>query len=432
MFHTNNFAINEKGNLTIGGVDTIDLAKDFKTPLMVIDEEFIRAKCNEYKNAMNTYFNGNGIVCYASKAFCCKEICRIMADEGMGLDVVSGGELYTAINAGFPAERIMFHGNNKDDDEITLAICHGVGRIVVDNFTELEKLNNVGVKHHKKINIMLRIKPGIDAHTHDYIRTGQIDSKFGFAIETGEAFDAVKASLELENVVLKGIHCHIGSQIFEIEPFQLASKTMLGFMRKVKAILNYDIEELNLGGGFGISYTNEDNPKSVDEIISQVSNTITKTCEFYDMNIPYIVFEPGRSIIAPAGITLYKVGNIKEIPSIRNYVSINGGMTDNPRYALYQSKYDMMIANKANEDKNYIATIAGKCCESGDLIGKDIKIQTPQADDILAVFATGAYNYSMASNYNRITKPAVVSVNKGRVKLIIKRESVEDIIKNDI
>lgn len=432
MSVSQHISINENGHLAIGGIDTTDLAKDFRTPLMVLDEEHIRNKCKEYKSALLNHFDNNGAVAYASKAMCCKEICRIMADEGMHLDIVSAGELYTAINSGFPAERIYFHGNSKDDDELTLAICHGVGRIVVDNFTELERLEAFGTKLHKKIRVLLRIKPGIDAHTHDFIRTGQIDSKFGFALETGEAFEAVKACIENNNITLMGIHCHIGSQIFEIEPFQLAAKTMVGFMHKVKSELDYEIAELNLGGGFGIKYTEDDKPVDIDTVFENVANTIKKTCDFYSVKLPFVIFEPGRSIIGNAGLTLYKVTSVKEIPHIRNYVAINGGMGDNPRYALYGAQYDMVLANKASEPHNYTATIAGRYCESGDLLGENIKIAKPEPGDVLAVLSTGAYNYSMASNYNRIPRPAVVSVNKGRVKLIIKRETVEDVVKNDI
>ncbi len=432
MFVSDNLNINEKGHLEIGGVDTTDLARDFKTPLYVIDESLIREKCREYKNAVNKHFNGKGMICYASKAFCCKEMCRIINDEDMGLDVVSGGELYTAISVNFPIDKIIFHGNNKTEDDLTLAIRYGVGRIVVDNITELENLNILSAKHHKKTGIMLRIKPGVDAHTHDFIRTGQIDSKFGFALETGEAFEAICKAFKCENLELRGLHCHIGSQIFENEPYQLAAKTMLGLIAKVKNELDFEIKELNLGGGFGIKYTDEDYPKNCDEILGHISHTIAKTCEFYKINEPFIYLEPGRSIIGPAGITLYKIGSIKNIPDIRTYVAVDGGMADNPRYALYQAKYDMLIANKASQEKNFRATIAGRCCESGDLLGENVMIQTPEVDDVFAVLSTGAYNYSMASHYNRLTMPAVVSVNNGKVKLIVKRESVDDIIKNDL
>jgi len=432
MFVSKNLGVSENGNLTIGGVDTADLVKDYKTPLYVMDEELIRENCRSFKTSIDKYYNGKGLVCYASKAFCCKEICRIMHEEGMGLDVVSSGELYTAINAGFPINQICFHGNNKVEDELTLAISYGVQRIVVDNIFELNKLNDLAGKLRKKVGIMFRIKPGIDAHTHDFVKTGQIDSKFGFALETGEAFEAVKLALSCENLELRGLHCHIGSQIFDIEPFKLAAKVMLELIAKIKNELNFEIADLNLGGGFGIKYIPSDNPVEYETYMQEVSDTIKQTCKDLEINLPFIIIEPGRSIVGPAGITLYKIGGIKEIPAVRTYVSVDGGMTDNPRYALYKSEYDMVIANKANKPKDFVATIAGKCCESGDLLGENVNIQTPELNDTLAVLATGAYNYSMASNYNRIPKPPVVLVSKGKYRVIIKRESLDDVIKNDI
>lgn len=432
MFVSKNLGVSENGNLTIGGVDTADLVKDYKTPLYVMDEELIRENCRSFKTSIDKYYNGKGLVCYASKAFCCKEICRIMHEEGMGLDVVSSGELYTAINAGFPINQICFHGNNKVEDELTLAISYGVQRIVVDNIFELNKLNDLAGKLRKKVGIMFRIKPGIDAHTHDFVKTGQIDSKFGFALETGEAFEAVKLALSCENLELRGLHCHIGSQIFDIEPFKLAAKVMLELIAKIKNELNFEIADLNLGGGFGIKYIPSDNPVEYETYMQEVSDTIKQTCKDLEINLPFIIIEPGRSIVGPAGITLYKIGGIKEIPAVRTYVSVDGGMTDNPRYALYKSEYDMVIANKANKPKDFVATIAGKCCESGDLLGENVSIQIPELNDTLAVLATGAYNYSMASNYNRIPKPPVVLVSKGKYRVIIKRESLDDVIKNDI
>lgn len=432
MFNSTNLSVNEKGNLVIGGVDTADLVRDYKTPLYVYDEDLIRETCRSYKKSLEKYYNSNGQVCYASKAFSCKEMCRIIMDEGLGLDVVSAGEFYTAISAGYPAKDICFHGNNKTEEELMFAIRHGVGRIIVDNIIELHKLNELAKKSLNKIGILFRIKPGIDAHTHDFVKTGQIDSKFGFALETGEAFEAVKEALTCENLEFKGIHCHIGSQIFDVEPFTHAANVMLDFIKKIKDELNYEIDELDLGGGFGIKYIDEDNPLPYEKYMEAVLTTVKDTCHKLALKEPFISFEPGRSIVGEAGITLYKVGSIKTIPNIRTYVAIDGGMTDNPRYALYQSKYDMLIANKADQPKDFVATIAGKCCESGDLIGENVKIQTPEVDDTLAVLSTGAYNYSMASNYNRIAKPAAVTVKNGKSKIIIKRESIEDLVKNDI
>lgn len=416
----------------MGGVDAVELVREFGTPLYVMDERTIRGHCRTFQKSIEDNYGGNGLTVYASKAFNCKEMCRIIKDEGLGIDVVSGGELYTALSVDFPPERIVFHGNNKTEEEIKTALEAGVGRIVVDNLFELRTIEQMAQRLNKNAGVMIRIKPGIDAHTHNFIRTGQIDSKFGFALETGEAFSAVKEVLEQKNVTLKGVHCHIGSQIFEIEPFKAAAEVMLGFMAKVKEELCYEIKELNLGGGFGIRYLIDDDAKLYKTFMEQVSITVKETCKRLKLNIPFIMIEPGRAIIGPAGTTLYTVGAVKTIPGIRNYVSVDGGMTDNPRYILYQSEYSIAVANKIDEPADYIATIAGRCCESGDLIQEEAKIQTPEAGDILAVFCTGAYNYSMASNYNRVPRPAVVMIKDGKPRLIIKRESYEDMVKNDI
>ena len=432
MFVSKNLAVNENGHLTIGGIDTVDLAKQYGTPLYVMDEDLIRENCRSFKTSIDKYYDGKGLVCYASKAFCCKAVCRIMMEEGIGLDVVSEGELYTAASVGFPMEKVHFHGNNKTDGELLLAVKYGVGAVVVDNIFELERLNRIAAENGVKVNIMFRIKPGIDAHTHDFVRTGQIDSKFGFALETGEAFEAVKKALELENVNLSGLHCHIGSQIFDIDPFVLAAEVMIKFIAKIRDELGFEVKELNLGGGFGIKYTDEDTPVPYDKYMERVSEKVKEICGEKNVALPYIVIEPGRSIAAPAGITLYTVGGIKHIPNIRTYVSVDGGMGDNPRYALYKSKYDAVIANKADQPRSETVTIAGKCCESGDLIGEGMPLQKAEAGDIAAVLATGAYNYSMSSNYNRIPKPAVVMVKGGESRVVVKRETLEDIVRNDV
>lgn len=432
MFVSKNLGVNEQGHLTIGGIDTVSLAKEYGTPLYVMDEDLIRESCRSFKDSIDRYYGGEGLVCYASKAFCCKAMCRIMMDEGIGLDVVSEGELFTAMGVGFPMDKVCFHGNNKTDEELSLAIRYGVGRIIVDNIFELERLNRLAGESGKKVNIMYRIKPGIDAHTHDFIRTGQIDSKFGFALETGEAFDAVKKALEMENVTLSGLHCHIGSQIFDIDPFVLAAEVMINFIAKIKDELGFEVKELNLGGGFGIKYTDEDTPVPYDKYMENVSVKVKELCKEKNISLPFILIEPGRSIAAPAGITLYTVGGVKNIPNIRTYVSVDGGMGDNPRYALYKSKYDVVAANRADQPKSETVTIAGKCCESGDLIGEGMPIQKVQEGDIIAVLATGAYNYSMSSNYNRIPKPAVVMVRGGESRVVVKRETLEDIVRNDV
>lgn len=427
-----NLQINAAGHLTIGGADTIALAEEFGTPLYVMDEDKIRQVCRMYKSSIETCYGGNGLPLFASKAFCCKEICRIMNEEGMGLDVVSGGELYTAMQAGFPAKRIQFHGNNKTQDEISYALSCGIGHFVVDNLSELELLDETAGEKHCHVDILLRIKPGIDAHTHQFIRTGQIDSKFGFALETGEAMDAAKAAIHAKNLTLTGVHCHIGSQIFEIQPFELAAKVMLGFIRDVRTETGVELQELNLGGGFGIKYVENDQPVPYDRYMELVSNAVHMCCNEYDLTAPKIYIEPGRSIVGEAGLTLYKIGSVKQIPNIRTYVSIDGGMTDNPRYILYQSQYEAVVANKANESADFEVTIAGRCCESGDLIQEGAKIQRCIPGDILAVLSTGAYNYSMASNYNRVPRPAVVFVKDGAPRLAVRRESYEDLIRNDI
>ncbi|MCI5905059.1 MAG: diaminopimelate decarboxylase [Oscillospiraceae bacterium] len=432
MFVSENLSVNEKGHLAVSGVDTVDLAAQYGTPLYVMDEEVIRSACRRFKKSIDSFYGGAGLVCYASKAFCCREMCRIMKDEGIGLDVVSGGELYTAASVDFPMENICFHGNNKTDEELTLALEKKVGRIIVDNIFELERLNALAEKAGVTANIMYRIKPGIDAHTHNFIRTGQIDSKFGFALETGEAFEAVKKAIELKNINLAGLHCHIGSQIFDIDPFVHAAEVMLGFIAKIKNELGFEVKQLNLGGGFGIKYTNSDNPAPFENYMEKVSVKVKEVCEKENISLPFIIIEPGRSIAAPAGLTLYTVGGIKNIPNIRTYVSIDGGMCDNPRYALYKSEYDIEVANKAGEPKTESITLAGKCCESGDLIGENMPVQHIEVGDTVAVLATGAYNYSMSSNYNRIPKPAVVMVKDGSSRVVVKRETMEDIIRNDL
>ncbi len=432
MLVSKNLAVNEQGHLTVGGMDTVELAKEYGTPLYIMDEGLIREHCRSFRESMDKYYGGQGLVCYASKAFCCKAMCRIMLEEGLGLDVVSEGELYTALSVGFPPEKLCFHGNNKTDHELSYALENGVGRIIVDNIYELERLDRLAEKTGRTANIMYRIKPGIDAHTHNFIMTGQIDSKFGFALETGEAYEAVKKAIECSHINLVGLHCHIGSQIFDIDPFVKAAEVMLTFIAKIKDELGFEVKELNLGGGFGIRYTEEDAPVGYDKYMEKVSEKVKEVCAEKNVKLPFILIEPGRSIAAPAGITLYTVGGRKEIPNIRTYVSIDGGMGDNPRYALYQSRYDVEVANKANLPKTETVTVAGKCCETGDLIGEGMPIQPVEPGDILAVLATGAYNYSMSSNYNRIPKPPVVMIRDGKSRVVVKRETFEDIVRNDI
>lgn len=432
MFVSENLGVNENGNLTFGGLDTVELAKEYKTPLYLMDEDLIRRNCRVFKESFNRYYGGEGRAFYASKAFCCKAICRIMAEEDMGLDVVSAGELFTAASVGFPAERIGFHGNNKTEEELDFALSYNVGHIVVDNMQELETLNRMANERGKTACVMFRIKPGIDAHTHDFIKTGQIDSKFGVALETGEAFEIIKKAALMNNIRVTGVHCHIGSQIFDIDPFVSAADVMLKFIKKLKDELSLEIKELNLGGGFGIKYTEKDDPVPYDKYMEKVSERVNSLCEELNIKRPYIMIEPGRSIVGPAGMTLYTVGAVKEIPKIRTYVSVDGGMCDNPRYALYKSEYEAVVANKASLCRSERVTLAGKCCESGDLIGENMKLQKALPGDIVAVCATGAYNYSMSSNYNRNLTPAVVMVKDKKAKIAVRRQTPEDIIRNDI
>lgn len=432
MFVNNCLNINAQGHLTIGGCDTVELAKKYGTPVYVIDEAAVRETCRSYVKSFQNHYDGKGMALYASKALSCMELCRIADQEGMGLDVVSGGELYTAQKAGFPMEKIHFHGNNKTDEELEMALRLGVGKIVVDNLFEMDRLNEMALKFGVIPRISMRIKPGVDAHTHDFIRTGQIDSKFGFALETGEALSAVKHALACENLELTELHCHIGSQIFDIDPFVTAAEIMMDFISEIKAETAHEIKELNLGGGFGIKYAEEDTPVAYDNYMKAVSRAVKAKAAEHALAVPFIFIEPGRSVVGEAGITLYTVGGIKEIPNIRTYVSVDGGMCDNIRYALYQSKYTVITANKADKPADTVVTVAGKCCESGDLVQENTAIAKAQPGDIIAVLSTGAYNYSMASNYNRIPKPPVVMVKDGKSRTVVKRETYEDLIKNDI
>lgn len=432
MFVSENLGVNDAGHLTVGGVDTVGLAEEYGTPLYVMDEQLIRKNLRRFHDSMNKYYDGRGEVHYASKAFSCMAMCRVVASEGDGLDAVSAGELYTAYKAGFPMEKVGFHGNNKTDEELRFAVKAGVGHIIVDNISELHRLEEIAAELNVQPHIMFRIKPGIDAHTHDFVKTGQIDSKFGFALETGEAFEAVKEAVGCKNVKLSGLHCHIGSQIFDIAPFEEAARVMLEFIAKIKNELDYEIEGLNLGGGFGIKYLDEHDPAPFEVYLERVSKVVRAECDRLGVKLPFMYIEPGRSIAAPAGLTLYTVGARKEIPDIRTYISVDGGMADSPRYILYKSEYEAIVANKANEERSERVTIAGKCCESGDLIGENMPLQHAESGDIIAVCTTGAYNYSMSSNYNRLQKPAVVFVNEGESRIVVKRETLDDIIRNDI
>jgi len=430
--------INNSGNLELGGCGVASVAREHGTPVYIMDEQKIRDNCRVYMNAIKEYYKsgtgstGGGIALYASKAFACKYIYRIAAEEGMGIDVASGGELYTADAAGFPMEKVYFHGNNKTADELKMALDNNVGRIVIDNADELVLLNTLAVQAGKKAKISIRVKPGIDAHTHDFVRTGKIDSKFGVAIETGDAEETVKFAAGLSNIEVVGVHCHIGSQIFDKEPFELAAEVMLNFIADMSDRHGIILTEVNLGGGFGIKYTGGDDPISYDAYIKAVSTVVDGVCKKRNIPKPYIVMEPGRSIVADAGLTVYTAGSVKEIGGVCKHIIVDGGMTDNPRYALYGAKYDAVIVERPTAERTEKVTVAGRSCEEGDVLIKDIMMPPVFAGDLIAVLATGAYNYSMASNYNRIPRPPVIMVKDGRAAVAVRRETYEDLVRNDM
>lgn len=420
--------VNKEGHLEIGGVDVLALRERFGTPLVVIDEQLVRETCRAYMREFADRPGQQAGVLYASKAFLTPALCRIMKQEGLGLDVVSGGELHIALSADFPAQDIYFHGNNKSLDELTMALDHGVGRIVVDNFHEMDMLQELASSRNETPDILLRITPGVEAHTHEYIRTGQIDSKFGFTLPNGQAIEAVGRAVECSHLNLVGLHCHIGSQIFEMSSYRHAVEVMCSFLRDIKDRYGLELDELDLGGGFGIYYNEEDTPASIREYAHQVLDTLDEVCSELELAKPKVLIEPGRSIIGPAGTNLYTVGSIKEIPGHRKYVAVDGGMPDNIRPALYGAKYDALVANRAWDQTLETVNIAGKCCESGDMLMVDGKLGPAQPGDIIAMLATGAYGYSMASNYNSLTRPAVVLVKDAQADLIIRRERYEDLV----
>lgn len=420
----------EENELYVGGIKASTLSKEYGTPLYVVDEELVRSNCRRYYNAMKCEERGNRVT-YAGKAFINMSMCNLVNEENLYLDVVSGGELYTAYKAGFPLERIYFHGNNKSDYEIDLGVRLGIGRFVVDNLHELEVLNSIAQEYGRVQKVYLRITPGVEAHTHEYIKTGQLDSKFGFPVIGDTVYDVVKRAIELEYIELSGLHCHIGSQIFDLEPFEDTTEIMLNLINNIKNKIGYEIKELDLGGGFGIYYTEGDKPKEIEEYCSVIINKAEKVCKNLKMNIPILSIEPGRSIVGNAGVTLYTVGAIKEVPNIRKYVSVDGGMSDNIRPALYSANYESLIANRVYDNSKEVVTIAGKCCESGDVLLNSIEMPKMETGDILAIMSTGAYGHSMANNYNRIPKAAVVSVNNGNSRLICKRETYEDLLRNE-
>ena len=427
--------VNAAGHLEIGGADCCDLARAFKTPLYVFDEAYIRRMMRLYQDTINEEYEGRGLVLYASKAFSCKAMYAIAKEEGIGVDVVSGGELYTALSVGFPAEKIYLHGNNKLAYERAEALDAKLGGIIVDAYTEADALEKEAEERGIVQDVLIRVNPGVEAHTHAYVQTATPDSKFGFSAADGAAMAMTRHVLEKKHLRLRGFHCHIGSQIFEKHSFVLAAEKMCAFIEAVRKETGFEADTLNLGGGFGIWYTDEDAKIPVEGYkgyLTALIGAVKKECNARGLKLPFLLIEPGRSIVGEAGITLYTVGAIKEIPGIRKYLAVDGGMFDNPRYCLYQSKYTAVLANRAAEEPRERVAIAGKCCESGDLIGVDFNLPEAKEGDLIAVLSTGAYNYSMASNYNRNFIPAAVLVKDGKARYIVKPQTYEDLVRNDV
>lgn len=421
--------INEQGNIEIGGCDLVDLANEYGTPLYVFDEATIRSITNSYKDAFKEYPNMR--MMFASKAFMTKAICKIMEQEGFGLDLCSGGEIYTANSAGFDMSKTMFNGNNKTYEELSMAIEYGIGTISVDNFFELALLNSIADANNKNVRILLRITPGIECHTHEYIQTGHLDSKFGFDLtQIDEAIELIKD--EYKNLELIGLHAHIGSQIFEKQVYFDEVGVLFKEMRRIRDTHRIELTEVNLGGGLGIKYTENDEPISVYEIAQTIIDAIKLNTQKYELKEPFVFIEPGRSIVGTAGVTIYTAGSSKQVPNGRRYQAVDGGMSDNARPSLYQAEYTVEVANKPNETETEMITIAGKHCESGDILAKDITLPIIEEGDVICFYNTGAYGYSMSSNYNRVLKPAVVLVNNGKSDIIINRQTYEQLCESDV
>ncbi|MDQ2731509.1 MAG: diaminopimelate decarboxylase [Armatimonadota bacterium] len=426
--------INDQNHLVIGGCDALDLVTQFGSPLYVMDEDTVRQHCRLFKRAFAKAWPGSEVT-YAGKAFLPMAMCRIVDEEGLGLDVASGGELHTALKAQFPPSRILLHGNNKSVEELRMAVDAGVGRIVVDNLMELEVLRTLASPE-KPVSILIRVTPGIDPHTHRRIRTGQADTKFGLGIPDGQAMLAIQTALKMENVKLLGLHCHAGSQLLDMSAHTAAAEIMVDFMADVRAATRWTPEDLNLGGGFGIRYLPEHTPPTPDEAATAIAAALQRKLDEKDIPYPRLLVEPGRAIVAEAGVTLYTVGAIKQVsipeaPFQRLYVSVDGGMSDNPRPQLYDARYHSLIANRAGDAPDQVATIAGKHCET-DILIWDMPLAGPKQGDVLAVLCTGAYNQAMSSNYNRLPRPALVFVKDGKAELVIRRETLDDLLSTEV
>ncbi len=427
------YTLDDNNQPVVGGVNLVELARTYGTPLFVLDETTIRAAAKAYTDTLSTAYPGPSLPLYACKANMNMGLVKLMEQCGMGLDVVSGGELYTAIQAGFPMERVLFNGNNKTTQELELAIHHGVGRISADNFQDLEFIHKIAATKGKKVDVLLRITPGIECHTHDYIKTGHVDSKFGFDLsQLPVAIDRILEEFR-ETITLKGLHAHIGSQIFEIKPFEDLIEVMMNIYYNIREQYSgLVLEDIDVGGGLGIMYTGQDDPPAVPEAVARIAEKLAAYAKRLNYPMPRLLMEPGRSMIATAGLTLYSVGSMKDVPGVRKYVAVDGGMGDNIRPALYQAQYSAVVANKVGVPVEETVSIVGKYCESGDVLIKGLPVPRLENGDVLVVFGTGAYNYSMASNYNRFPRPAVVLVGGGKAHVLVQRETYDTIIQQDL
>jgi diaminopimelate decarboxylase len=416
------------GVLAIGGVDCIEIAERFGTPAYVLDEEDLLSRCEEWKSAF-----ADADVYYAAKAFLCVAVARWVVEAGLGIDVCTGGELAVAQRAGVPPDRIVFHGNNKSTTELERGVAYGVGRVVVDSFEELARLAFVAERSGVRQRILLRVTPGVEAHTHEYVATGQEDQKFGFSLASGAAAEAARRALRLPSLELVGVHAHIGSQIFETQGFALAAHRMVGLLSEIRSEHGVQLAELNLGGGLGIAYTDADLPMPINEVADRLSEIVRRECAAAGLDLPRLAVEPGRAIVGPSTVTVYEVGTVKQLPGLRTYVSVDGGMSDNIRTALYDAHYTATLASRISDASPAHVTVCGKHCESGDIVVKDVALPSDLAPgDLIAVPASGAYHRSMASNYNHVPRPPVVAVRDGNARVIVRRETEDDLLRLDV
>lgn len=427
--HIKPSTVERKENLFIGGCDTVELTKKYGTPLYVVDETTLRNICHDYKNAFKSYPHTR--MMYASKALCTSAIVKILDEEGFGFDTVSIGEIHTVLNAGVELSHVLFNGNNKTERELDYAIKNGISRISVDNFYEIDLISKVAGRYNKTVDVLLRVTPGIECHTHEYIKTGQLDSKFGF--DLSQLDEAVTSILTRhQNIKIRGLHAHIGSQIFEPSCFHDEIDVLTQTLGEISTKYNIVLDEINIGGGIGVKYVDSDLPPSINEIADVIIESLDKHIAKYNIEPPTLYIEPGRSIISTSGVTLYTIGSMKQVPNMTKYVTVDGGMADNPRPSMYQAEYLAEVANKVDETQTEKVTIAGRYCESGDILIKDIVLPKLSTGDILCVYNTGAYNYSMASNYNSVERPAMVLVNNSQSDIIVKRETLDDLVSHDV